>query len=90
MDFGPGIALPIIFLSFAAIFILRGPLGRALADRIAGRTATMDLVGANRVLAELDEVRRRLAEVEERLDFTERLLAKNREADRPQRVGPGT
>lgn len=33
-------------------------------------------------LDELDEVQRRLAEVEERLDFAERLLTKQREAER--------
>jgi Tfp pilus assembly protein PilO len=36
-------------------------------------------------VGELEELRRRLAEVEERLDFAERLLARDREADR---LGP--
>jgi Tfp pilus assembly protein PilO len=36
-------------------------------------------------LAELDDVKQRLAELEERVDFTERLLARQREADR---LGP--
>jgi len=38
-----------------------------------------------RLLGEVDELKRRLAEAEERLDFTERLLAKDRDA---QRVAP--
>jgi hypothetical protein len=33
-------------------------------------------------LGEIDDLQRRLAEVEERLDFAERLLAKQRDADR--------
>jgi hypothetical protein len=37
---------------------------------------------AERLLAEVDELKRRLAEAEERLDFTERLLAKDRDAQR--------
>ena len=37
---------------------------------------------SERLLAEVDELRRRLSEVEERLDFTERLLAKGREGER--------
>jgi tetrahydromethanopterin S-methyltransferase subunit G len=37
------------------------------------------------LLDDVDELKRRLAEVEERLDFTERLLAREREADR---LGP--
>ena len=36
-------------------------------------------------LAELDEVKQRLSELEERVDFAERLLAKQREAER---LGP--
>jgi hypothetical protein len=36
-------------------------------------------------LAELDEVKQRLGELEERVDFAERLLAKQREAER---LGP--
>ncbi len=36
-------------------------------------------------LAELDDVKRRLGELEERVDFAERLLAKQRE---PERLGP--
>src|SRR2546429_3205715 len=35
-----------------------------------------------RLLAELDELKRRVAETEERLDFTERLLAKERDGQR--------
>ena len=33
-------------------------------------------------LGELDDLRKRLGEVEERLDFAERLLTKQREAER--------
>ena len=35
-------------------------------------------------LAELDELKRRIAELEERVDFTERLLARQREGERLQ------
>lgn len=37
---------------------------------------------AERLATEVDELRQRLTEVEERLDFTERLLAKERQSDR--------
>jgi hypothetical protein len=37
---------------------------------------------AERLAAEVDELRRRLGEVEERLDFTERMLAKEGQVDR--------
>src|SRR2546427_9811880 len=67
------------------------------ADRLLGRRAsTRDLAEmveqVQRRLAELDDLRkrldeveemqRRLGEVEERLDFAERLLAKQREGER--------
>jgi hypothetical protein len=75
----PFIVPVVLFVSLAAVAIMRGPFGRALADRIAGRTA-VPRESDERTLAELDELRRRLAEVEERLDFTERLLARERRA----------
>ena len=85
MDFGPGIALPIIFVALAAAFILRGPLGKALADRLAGRSRVDDRE-VEELRAELAEVRQQLAEVHERLDFAERLLARPKQAGL---VGPG-
>jgi len=44
------------------------------------RGQTLDDVQAR--LAELDELNRRMSELEERVDFAERLLAKQREAQR--------
>lgn len=79
-------AVPVTaFMAIAAIAILRGPLGKAIADRIAGRVSATGPEDHADLLAELDEVKHRLGEVEERLDFAERLLAKQRE----ERIGPG-
>jgi hypothetical protein len=39
-------------------------------------------------LGEIDDLQRRLAEVEERLDFAERLLAKQRDVERLPTRGP--
>jgi hypothetical protein len=69
------------FLSVAAIFILRGPLGKALADRIGGRAP--DAREVQELRGEVDELRHQLGEVQERLDFAERLLAKQRERALP-------
>lgn len=67
--------------------VLRGPLGKALAERIHSGT-----VGAGEVppelLDEMDEMRTRMVELEERVDFTERLLARQR-ADEPAQLPPG-
>ena len=74
---GPTIPMSILFLSVAAIFILRGPFGRALADRIAGKGRTdaedQELKG------DVDQLRQQLSEVQERLDFAERMLARQDE-----------
>ena len=77
---GPEVPMSILFLSLAAVFVLRGPFGRALAERIAGRPRgaaedreIQDLRG------EIDELRHQLGEVQERLDFAERLLARQDE-----------
>jgi hypothetical protein len=69
-----------ILLVVAAVFtikLLKGPLGQAIADRLRG-AAPPD----PGVLEELDAVKTRLAEVEERLDFAERMLAQGEQAER--------
>lgn len=66
-----------VALTLGLVKIFRGPLGAAIADRIRGATPAGDPA----LVAEVDHLRGRLAEVEERLDFAERLLAQAREAD---------
>jgi hypothetical protein len=62
--------------------VLRGPVGKALAERIRGEGAALPEPHPE-LLAELDEMRTRMAELEERVDFSERLLTKvNDEAGR--------
>ena len=65
------------------------PIGRAIADRIKGtaRGSPGDVVRQieetqGHVLDELDALRQEVADVHERLDFTERLLASQRETGR--------
>ena len=70
----------------AAVGFLFCPIGAALARRIAGRAdpreahAEIEQV-SERMTTEVDELRSRLAEVEERLDFAERLLARGGPTD---------
>jgi len=64
----------------SSVLILRGPLGKALARRLEGRAGREDVTGAamagiSERLAELEQRDARVAELEERLDFAERLLA---------------
>jgi hypothetical protein len=82
-DLAPAIVMMVISISIATVIILRGPVGKALGRRIEGGSPPdSDLVQRveeleTRLLA-AEQVEARLAEVEERLDFTERLLAKER------------
>jgi hypothetical protein len=67
-----------VVLAIAMVKVFRGPIGAALAERIRGGAPPTD----DQALAvEVDHLRGRLAEVEERLDFAERLLAAGREVD---------
>jgi hypothetical protein len=70
-----------LFVSIAAVVILRGPFGKALADRIAGRSAgSGDDARAEMLERQLEDVQYRLHDIEERLDFTERVVAHGRDA----------
>lgn len=72
-----------MFIAMGMGHALRGPLGKAIADRIAGRAGSArDRELADRVTGELDELRHRVAELEERQDFTERVIARERTQDR--------
>jgi hypothetical protein len=75
--------LAIIFLfgGGALVGISFSPVGRAVAARIRGDSAAPSGPDPE-VLAELDNLRHELTEVQERLDFAERLLAATREQAR--------
>jgi hypothetical protein len=73
----PMVVLSTLFLSTGAVLILRGPLGRAFAERIAGRHASD--AETQRLRQDVDDVRAELAAVQERLDFAERLLSRGQE-----------
>ena len=76
-ELGPFLVPISLFISLAAVAIFRGPLGKALGERISGRQLGADtLAEADALHADMDELRFRLSEVEERLDFTERLLTR--------------
>jgi hypothetical protein len=74
-----------IFITVGTAVVLRGPIGKALAERIAGKRlrapSAPDPEQAEqleRALADLEEMRHRMAELEERQDFAERMLAAHR------------
>ena len=80
----------VITIAIAGTIVLRGPLGRALARAIelgAGGGRSPDdearLAHLEQRIAELETGQTRLAELEERVDFAERLLARS---DAPVRI----
>lgn len=82
----PGELAMFLAIGFAALGLLFGPIGSAVARRISGRHESGDAHAEieemrTRVTAEVDDLRNRLTEVEERLDFAERLLTHGGPAD---------
>ena len=65
----------LLVVGFVAVKIL-APLAQAVSERIRGRAAAADPA----LVAEVTQLRERLAEVEERVDFAERLLASKEQA----------
>ena len=83
---GAGELAMFLAIGAAAVGVLFGPIGSALARRLVGRHEPEDAHAEIeemhvRVTAEVDNLRARLAEVEERLDFAERLLTRGGEVN---------
>lgn len=85
------IALVIIAVSAGIIFLFK-PLVQALARRIEGRGAgpalQAEVDALRQQLADMEPLREQVRELEERMEFTERLLAQRREQDLLPRQGP--
>jgi len=77
-----------LFLFMGGSFWVVAPFFRALARRLEGKTTDLQAVEQVRddLLGELDGLRQEVAQLSERLEFTERMLAKQQD---PSRVGPG-
>jgi len=87
---GPPIVLLIVIAALTATVIILWPIMRAFGRRLEGKgaadpTLRADVEQLHARLAEMDTLQSRISELEERVDFTERLLAQNREPDRLQR-----
>ena len=68
----------VAFMFFGGTFWVLRPIGAALAKRISGehRKGAIDPAERDEILSELHAVRQEVAELAERMDFAERLLAK--------------
>jgi hypothetical protein len=84
MDMEGVLAVTFIFGGGTAFLLAISPIGRAFADRIRARGAVP--MQDPELLAEVDALRRDVNELQERVDFAERLLARTPER---QQVGQG-
>ncbi len=87
------LAITLLFGGMSAFLLAISPVGRAIADRIRsgprGADKAFEKLWESHIAVqeELDQLRGELSEVQERLDFTERLLSQSRESDRFPREG---
>jgi hypothetical protein len=78
-------------VGFTSLGLFFGPIGKAVANRIGGRQVsagetTAEVEALRSQVAGLEPLASRVAELEERLDFAERLLARHAE---PARIDGG-
>ena len=84
MDMEGILAITFIFGGGTAFLLAISPIGKAVAERIRSHGSVP--MHDPELLAEVDALRRDVAELQERVDFTERLLARTQER---QQVGKG-
>lgn len=91
MDLTGILAVTFIFGGGSCFLLAISPIGRAIADRIRGRAPHADdrvsglLESYDALVDEVEALRGEFADLQERLDFTERLLARERD---PSRIAP--
>jgi hypothetical protein len=76
MDIEGVLAIILIFGGGTLFLLSISPVGKALADRLRGR---VEPAQDPELLAEVDALRQEVAELHERVDFTERVLAETHE-----------
>jgi hypothetical protein len=86
-----GVVTIVVFALFVTAIIL-WPLMRALARRLEGKSddpaLREEIDRLQHRLEEMDGLQARMAELEERVDFTERMLTRGQESPEPGRL-PG-
>jgi hypothetical protein len=73
---GPEAIAAVVF--FGGVFAVLRPVAAAVAKRIAGehRKPALETADRDEILSQLQAVREEVAELAERMDFAERMLAK--------------
>lgn len=86
-DGGPPIVLLIVITALTAMVVILWPIMRAFGRRLEGRGNTdpalkADMEHLQARLGEVDSLQARVLELEERVDFTERVLSQSHDAPR--------
>lgn len=82
------LAIIFIFGGGTAFLLAISPVGKAIADRIRHGTQPRDIGPDPAVLNELDQLRGDMTELQERMDFAERMLAEKKGAGQLEGGGP--
>ena len=85
-----GILAIIFIFGGGTLFLLAiSPVGKALADRIRHGTQPLGAGGTEpEVLNELEQLRNDVTELQERVDFTERMISNKGSGQLPEGGGP--
>ncbi len=83
-----GVLIPIIAVGGFFAWMIALTLSKTYTAKLKAQAPAVGAAGQEEVLAAVDELRREVAELAERVDFTERLLAKARDAE-GGKLGPG-
>ena len=77
-----GVLVPIVAIGGFFAWMIAIAVGKMYTERLKAHPPAAAGVGHEDVHAAVDDLRHEVAELAERVDFTERLLAKQREADK--------
>lgn len=83
------VLIPIVAVGGFFGWMIALTLSRAYTAKLKARSQSVAGAGQEETLAAVEELRREVAELAERVDFTERLLAKARDADGKLPAGEG-
>jgi hypothetical protein len=82
------VLIPVVAVGGFFGWMIALAVSKAYVAKLKVQNEARPAAGQEDVLAALDEVRREVAELAERVDFTERLLAKTRDGE-AGKLGPG-
>jgi hypothetical protein len=83
-----GVLIPIVAVGGFFGWMIAITISKAYTAKLKAQSQAPAGVGSEEVLTALDELRREVAELAERVDFTERLLAKARDGE-AGKLAPG-